>query len=163
MGILLSIVVVLAMLVCVLLIPLGLPGLWLIVMITLGLVLLGSLTWTFGLIVAAVALIAEIAEFGVLKRFGEAQGASRKAFWGAVLGGFVGLFVGLPVPVIGPMITAFLGSFLGACLVTYAETLSVQQSARVGWAVLMARAAAVALKVAVSAAIIAAVGVALLL
>ena len=97
MGILLSIVVVLAMLVCVLLIPLGLPGLWLIVMITLGLVLLGSLTWTFGLIVAAVALIAEIAEFGVLKRFGEAQGASRKAFWGAVLGGFVGLFVGLPV------------------------------------------------------------------
>ena len=35
MGILLSIVVVLAMLVCVLLIPLGLPGLWLIVMITL--------------------------------------------------------------------------------------------------------------------------------
>ena len=96
MSIVLSIVVVLAMLACLVLIPLGLPGLWFIVVITAGLVLFGSLSWTFGLVVAGVALITEIAEFGVLKRFGDAYGGSRKAFWGAVLGGMAGLFVGGP-------------------------------------------------------------------
>ena len=163
MSILLSIVVVLAMLACLVLIPLGLPGLWLIVAITIGMVLLGSLSWTFGLIVAGVALLTEIAEFGVLKKFGDAYGGSRKAFWGAVLGGMAGLFVGLPVPIVGPMITAFLGTFVGAGLVTYVETLSVKTSAKVGWGMLFARTAAVALKIAVSVAIIATVGVALLL
>ena len=159
---LLSAVVVLAMLACLVLIPLGLPGLWLIVAITIGLVLLGSLSWSFWLVVAGVALVTEIAEFGVLKKFGDAYGGSRKAFWGAVLGGMAGLFIGLPVPIIGPMITAFLGTFIGAGLVTYVETLSLEKSAKVGWGVLLARTAAVALKVAVGVAVIAAVGVALL-
>ncbi len=162
MSILLSIVVVLAMLACLVLIPLGLPGLWLIVAITLGLALFGSLSWTFGLIVAGVALITEVGEFVVLKKFGDAYGGSRKAFWGAVLGGMVGLFVGVPVPIIGPMITAFMGTFIGAGLVTYVETFSLKTSAKVGWGMLFARTVAVALKIAVSMAVIAAVGVALL-
>jgi uncharacterized protein YqgC (DUF456 family) len=162
MAILISIVAVLAMLACLALIPLGLPGLWLIVVITMGLVLSGSLSWTFGLIVAGVAVIAEVSEFAILKRVGSAYGGSRKAFWGAVIGGMAGLFVGIPVPVIGPMITAFLGTFVGAGVVTYFETLSLERSARVGWGVLLARTAAVAMKVAVSVGIIAAVGIALL-
>ncbi|MEE2898061.1 MAG: DUF456 family protein, partial [Gemmatimonadota bacterium] len=98
MSILLSIIVILAMLVSLVLIPLGLPGLWLIVVMTMGLVLLGSLSWTFGLVVAGAALASEIVEFAVLKKFGDAYGGSRKAFWGAVLGGMAGLFVGVPVP-----------------------------------------------------------------
>ena len=163
MSVPLSIVVVLALLAYLVLIPLDLPGLWIIVAITTGLVLLGCLSWTFGLVVAGVALITEIAEFGVLKKFGDAYGGSRKAFWGAVLGGMAGLFVGLPVPIIGPMITAFLGTFIGAGLVTYVETLSLKTSVEVAWGMLFARTAAVALKIAVSVAVTAAVGVALLL
>ena len=163
MSVLLSIVVVLVMLACLVLIPLGLPGLWLIVAITMGLALFGSLSWTFALVVAGVALITEVGEFAVLKKFGDAYGGSRKAFWGAVLGGMVGLFVGVPVPIIGPMITAFLGTFIGAGLVTYVETLSLKTSAKVGWGMLCARTGAVALKIAVSGAVIAAVGVGLLL
>ena len=158
MSVLLSIVVVLVMLACLVLIPLGLPGLWLIVAITMGLALFGSLSWTFALVVAGVALITEVGEFAVLKKFGDAYGGSRKAFWGAVLGGMVGLFVGVPVPIIGPMITAFLGTFIGAGLVTYVETLSLKTSAKVGWGMLFARTAAVALKIAVSVAVIAAGG-----
>ena len=129
----------------------------------MGLALFGSLSWTFALVVAGVALITEVGEFTVLKKFGDAYGGSRKAFWGAVLGGMVGLFVGVPVPIIGPMITAFLGTFIGAGLVTYVETLSLKTSAKVGWGMLFARTAAVALKIAVSVAVIAAVGVGLLL
>ena len=163
MSVLLSIVVVLVMLACLVLIPLGLPGLWLIVAITMGLALFGSLSWTFALVVVGVALITEVGEFAVLKKFGDAYGGSRKAFWGAVLGGMVGLFVGVPVPIIGPMITAFLGTFIGAGLVTYVETLSLKTSAKVGCGMLFARTAAVALKIAVSVAVIAVVGVGLLL
>ena len=163
MSVLLSIIVVLVMLACLVLIPLGLPGLWLIVAITMGLALFGSLSWTFALVVVGVALITEVGEFAVLKKFGDAYGGSRKAFWGAVLGGMMGLFVGVPVPIIGPMITAFLGTFIGAGLVTYVETLSLKTSAKVGWGMLFARTAAVALKIAVSVAVIAAVGVGLLL
>ena len=162
MSLILPIAVLLLMLGCVLLIPVGLPGLWLITVLTLGLVLAGSLTWKFGLTVAAVALVAEIGELAVLKRFGDAWGGSRRAFWGALIGGMAGLFVGVPIPVIGPMITAFLGTFVGAGLVTFAETLSVGKSTRVGFGVLLARTVAVALKVATSIAVIVAVGVALL-
>jgi len=163
MSYLLSLAVVVTMLGCVVLIPLGLPGLWVIVVITLGLMLFGQLSWSFGLTVAGVALIAEIGEFVILKRFGSAFGGSRRAFWGAIIGGMAGLFVGVPVPIIGPMITAFLGTFVGAGLVTLMETRSIERSARVGWGVLLARTTGVALKVAVAVAVIAAVGVGLIL
>ncbi len=162
MSTLISIAVILLMLACLVLIPLGLPGLWLIVVITLGLMLAGSLSWTFGLVVAGVALVAEVSEFFVLSRFGKAFGGSKKAFWGAVLGGTVGLFAGVPIPVIGSVVTAFVGTFVGAGLVTFAETLSLERSARVGWGVLLARTVAVAMKIAVSIGVVVAVAVALL-
>ena len=162
MNIVIAVGVIVAMLACLALIPLGLPGLWLIVVITLGLVLGGKLTWTFGLVVAGSAIVVEVAEFAVLKRFGRAFGGSSRAFWGAVIGGMAGLFVGVPVPIIGPVITAFLGTFLGAGLVTWLETASIERSARVGWGVLLARTAAVAMKVTAAVVVIGAVAVALI-
>ena len=162
MNVLLAVVTVLSMLVCLLLIPLGLPGLWLIAVLTLGLALAGKLAWGTALSVAAVTAVAEIAELLLLRRFGAAFGGSSRAFWGAVLGGMVGLVVGAPVPVIGSIVTAFVGSFLGAGAVTFAETRSFRESARVGWGVVLARSAAVGLKVAVAVVVIAVVGVAVL-
>ncbi len=144
------------------LIPLGLPGLWLVVVVTLGLVLGGLVSWTVGLGVAGVALVAEISELLVLKRFGSAFGGSRRAFWGALFGGMLGLFFGVPVPIVGSVITAFLGTFLGAGIVTFAETLSVERSARVGWGVLLARTVAVALKLGTAVSVIAVVALSLL-
>lgn len=162
MGLWISIAVVAAMVAGLVMIPVGLPGLWLIVATTLALVLAGHLPWSVGLVVSMVAVVAEAAELLVVSRFGRAFGGSRRAFWGAVLGGMAGLFVGIPVPVVGPVITAFLGTFLGAGAVTLMETRSIGRSARVGWGVLLARTAAVALKVAVAVGVIAFVGVALL-
>ena len=162
MNIVIAVVAILAMLACLALIPLGLPGLWLIVVLTLGLVLAGKLTWTFGLVVAGAALVVEVSEFLVLKRFGKAFGGSSRAYWGAVVGGMAGLFVGVPIPLIGPVITAFLGTFLGAGVVTWLETSSLERSARVGWGVLLARTAAVALKVTTAVVVIGATAVALI-
>lgn len=163
MSILFAVVVLLVMLGCLLVIPLGLPGLWMIVVLTLGLVLAGKLTWGFGLGVAGAALVVEVAEILILKRFGKAFGGSSRAFWGAVVGGMAGLFVGVPVPIVGPVITAFLGTFLGAGLVTWMETTSFERSARVGWGVLLARTVAVTIKVTAAVVVIGAVGVALVL
>ncbi len=162
MSVLLSIGLLVAMLACLALIPLGLPGLWFIVLMTLGAALFGPLSLGFGVVVGVVAIVAEVAEFFLIKRFGEAYGLSSKAFWGAILGGTVGLFVGLPVPIVGSVITAFIGSFLGAGLATLYETSSVEKSARVAWGVLLARTAAMAVKVATGMGIIGAVGLALL-
>lgn len=161
--VLIYIAVVVVLLAGLLVIPLGLPGLWLMVAVVLGLAATDYLSWTFGLTVTGAALAAELAEFLVLRSFGRAYGGSRKAFWGAILGGMVGLFAGLPVPLVGPLITAFLGTFLGAGLVTYWETRSLERSTRVGWGVLLARSVAVGLKVAVAVVVLAAVAVALLL
>ena len=160
MSTLITIVVLLAMLAGLASIPFGLPGLWVIVVITLGLVLAGSLSWTFGLVVAGVAAAAEVSELLVLSWLGTRFGGSRKAFWGALIGGMAGLFVGVPIPVVGPVITAFLGTFLGAGVVTWFETTSLRRSARVGWGLLLGRTVAVALKVAVSVGVIAAVALA---
>ena len=161
MNIIIAVTTILAMLGCLAVIPLGLPGLWLIVVLTLGLVLGGKLTWTFGLVVAGAALVAEVAEIVVLKRFGRVFGGSSRAFWGAIIGGMVGLFFGVPVPVIGPVITAFAGTFLGAGVVTWMETTSLERSARVGWGVLLARTVAIAVKVTTAVVVIGAVALAL--
>lgn len=163
MNISMAVAAVLAMLVGVLLIPVGLPGLWLVVAVTLALAVAGQVGWTLGLTAVGVAVAAEAAELLVVSRLGRAYGGSRRAFWGAVGGGMLGLFVGMPVPVLGPVVTAFVGTFLGAGAVTLVETRSVSRSARVGWGVVLARTAAVGLKVAVAVGVIAMVGLALLL
>lgn len=155
--------VVLTMLIALVLIPLGLPGLWLMVLVTLGLTLAGSVGWKVGLGTAAAAAVAELAEFLVLQRFGRRYGGSRLAFWGAVLGGLSGLFVGIPVPVVGPLLSAFIGTFLGAGLVTWIETRSLEASTRVGWGLVLARTAAVGLKVATGLALVVVVALALVL
>lgn len=162
MNIVVAALTSLVMLGCLLVIPLGLPGLWLIAVVLMGLLVIGQVSWTFALVGVGAVAATEVAEFWVLKRFGERYGGSSKVFWGAVLGGMAGLFVGLPIPIIGSVITAFLGTFVGAGLVTLVETRSLERSARVGWGVLLARTTAVALKVGVAVAITATTVVALL-
>ena len=148
-----SVLAALVMSVCVLMIPLGLPGLWLIALCLLALLVFGQLSWGFALAGVGAVVASELAELWVLKRFGDHFGGSSRAFWGAVLGGMAGLLVGLPVPVVGPVITVFLGSFVGAGLVTFIETRSIETSARVGWGMLLARTTAVALKMGAAVAI----------
>jgi uncharacterized protein YqgC (DUF456 family) len=161
-SLLVGIGIIAAMLACVALIPLGLPGLWLIVVMVFGMSLGGLVSWTTALVIAGIAAAAEAAEFLVLSRLGRRYGASRRAFWGAVIGGMAGLFVGLPVPVVGSVVTAFLGTFAGAGLVTWMETASLGRSARVGWGVLLARTLAVGLKVGVAVGVVGFVALALL-
>jgi uncharacterized protein len=131
-----------------LLIPLGLPGLWLMV----GAALLYSYAkptisiWTIGML-AVLALVAEIIEFALSSRYARKYGGSRRAGWGAILGGITGAFVWTPLPVIGPMIGAFAGAFAGAWIAEITGGTAVRGATRVATGALLGRIVAVAMKV----------------
>lgn len=132
----------------ILLIPVGLPGLWVMVaLVGVGLLLGEVSAWV---LVAALALAgaAELAEWLIVRSMNLRYGGSSRAFWGAIIGGLIGVVVGAPVPVVGSVIAGFLGSFLGAAVVTYSEIGDLGAARRVGWGVLLARTVAVGVKVA---------------
>src|SRR5438094_4841795 len=133
-----------------LMIPFGLPGLWVMV---LGFLVFGWLTQfrsesvaTIG-IALALAFAGEVVETWLGFRFARRYGGSRRAGWGALLGGLVGAVVGVPVPVVGSVIGAILGCFAGATIFEYATTRTAGTAVRAGWGALLGRVAASAAKV----------------
>src|SRR2546422_2858125 len=99
-----------------LLIPLGLPGLWLMVLGVLGygwLTAFRSVGIGVMALVVGLALLGEVIEWWLGFRFAERYGGSRRAGWGALVGGLVGAAIGVPVPIVGSVIGAFVGSFAG--------------------------------------------------
>jgi len=134
-----------------LLVLLGLPGLWVMV---LGVVGYGWLTdfrntgvGTIGLVLG-LALLGEIVEWWLGFEFAKRYGGSRRAGWGALVGGLVGAGVGVPIPVIGSVVGAFVGSFAGAALFEYVAAWKADAAVRAGYGALVGRAAAAAAKVA---------------
>jgi uncharacterized protein YqgC (DUF456 family) len=100
-----------------LLVPLGLPGLW----IMLGAALLYSVLVPMSgvgavtlVIAALLVIVAEVLEYTIAGRYTRQYGGSRRASWGAILGGLIGAVVGVPVPVVGSLAGAFVGAFAGA-------------------------------------------------
>jgi len=140
-----------SLLVALLLIPLGLPGLWLqvaasaVVVATSAGALLG---WHWVLGFAALAAVAEVFEL-LLGRWGARRfGGSSRAAWGALIGGLVGAVVGgVPIPIVGAVIASFVGTFVGAI----AGEMSARRSVtglRVGVGAVVGRAVGVATKMA---------------
>lgn len=140
------------------LIPLGLPGTWLMLGAAVG---YNALTGTeaIGLVTligaTLLTLLAEIAEFVLGGRFARRYGGSRRAGWGAILGGLAGAFIGVPVPIVGPVIGALAGSFAGALLFEYTVARDHRVASRAATGALIGRVAAIALKVAVGCVLIA--------
>jgi len=133
------------------LVPLGLPGLW----VMLGTILaygwltdFRSLSVALIAIVLALALIGEIIESWLGFRFAKRYGGSSRSGWGALIGGIVGAVIGVPIPVIGSVIGAFLGSFIGAALFEYSASRQLDVATRAGWGSVVGRAAAAAVKIA---------------
>ena len=134
-----------------LLIPLGLPGLWVMVG---GILAYGWLTAFRTVSVATIAVVLGLAFLGEIIenligfRYAKRYGGSTRSGWGALLGGLVGAVVGVPVPVIGSVIGAFLGSFLGAALFEYSYSRHAGVATRAGWGAVVGRAAGAAVKIA---------------
>lgn len=134
-----------------LLIPFGLPGLWLMVGAALlysyaapdrlGIVTILGLTLLAG--------VAEVFEFVLAGRYARKYGGSKRAGWGAILGGMVGAIIGVPLPVVGSMIGAFVGAFAGALVAELTVSTDKRAATRVATGALIGRIVSVAMKVAV--------------
>jgi uncharacterized protein YqgC (DUF456 family) len=132
------------------LIVLGLPGLWIMVAsaVAYNLIVPGEpIGWVTLVAVAVLAFVAELLEFSLTGSYARKYGGSRRAGWGAILGGIVGAMVGLPVPVIGSVIGAFIGSFVGALIAEFTGGSSVGDSTRVAKGALIGRVVSTVLKI----------------
>lgn len=146
----------LAQVVGLLLIPFGLPGVW----VQVGALVIFA--WATGFatvslysvgIVVFLALLVEIAEFLFTGGFARRYGGGRRAAVGAMVGALTGAIVGVPVPLLGSVVGAMLGSFAGAMLLELTRGTGAAPAARAGWGALLGWITAVALKAGVGVAI----------
>ena len=131
------------------LIPLGLPGLWLIVLGIAGygwLTDFQTITAGFVALVVVLAGLGEAVEAWIGFGFAQRYGGSRRAGWGALAGGLAGALIGVPVPLIGSVIGGFVGAFVGAAIFEYTNARQSDVAARAGWGAVLGRAAAAAIK-----------------
>jgi uncharacterized protein len=141
-------ILILIILLALVLIPFGLPGLWLIVLAGIGYTWLypGTITWTTLGVIALLGVVAEVLEFTLAGKYTRKYGGSTRATWGAIFGGIAGAIVGVPVPLIGSIVGAFAGSFAGALVMELSRGTSAVDSARVAKGALVGRAVAAAMK-----------------
>jgi uncharacterized protein YqgC (DUF456 family) len=141
-----------ASLVGLVLIPLGLPGLWVIVLAIVGygwLTDFRTLSAGFILLIVGLALLGEVFEAWIGFRFAQRYGGSKRAGWGALVGGLIGAIVGVPVPIVGSVVGGFVGAFLGAAVFEYSRARQSGVAAKAGWGAVLGRAAAAAIKMAI--------------
>jgi len=132
------------------LIVLGLPGLWIMVAsaVSYNLIVPGdSFGWVTLVIVGVLALVAELLDISLTGSYARKYGGSRRAGWGAIIGSIVGAMVGFPVPIIGPVIGAFVGSFIGALIAEFTGGSSAGDATRVAKGALIGRVVSTVLKI----------------
>src|SRR2546426_7477134 len=127
------------------LIPLGLPGLWVMVG---GILAYGWLTGFRSVGIATIVIVLGIAFLGEIIdnwlgfRFAKRYGGSNRSGWGALIGGLVGAVGGVPIAIIGSVIGAFIGSVIRAALFGFMYSRHVRNSTRARWGAPVGAAAA---------------------
>lgn len=147
---------------CLAVVPLGLPGGWLMLLVVAAGTLAGRVEPLTLAVLTAVIGAAELAEFLIVRTMSLRHGGSGAAFWGAVVGGVAGVMVGLPVPVVGSLLAGVAGTFLGATAVALWRSRRPGEAARVGWGAVLGRALSAAVKTAAAVAVLIVGGGALL-
>lgn len=150
------VVLILAFVVGLVLIPFGLPGLWLMVVALVGYAALGrfeQVGWPTLAAVVVLGVVAEAAEAWLGFRFAKKYGGSNRAGWGAFLGGLVGAVIGTPVPVIGNIVGAFVGAFVGAVVLQHSPGTEIKETLGAGWGAVLGKASGAAIKIAIAFAI----------
>jgi uncharacterized protein len=132
------------------LIVLGLPGLWLMIAtaITYNLIVPGRpISWLTIALICILGVGAEVLDLTLTGRYAKKYGGSRRAGIGAIIGGIIGGMVGLPIPLFGPVIGALVGSFAGALVAEYREGRDAVAASRVATGALLGRVAGTVVKV----------------
>lgn len=139
----------------VLIIPFGLPGVAIIFVSALlyALATQFSAAMTPGFVVAlgALMILAETADNWLMALGAKKFGASTAAVWLALLGGLLGaaligpvLAIGLSI--LGPVVGAFLGAFLMVVVYEQRQKRNWREALRAGWGTLLGRVAGIMLK-----------------
>lgn len=150
------ILLVLVLIASLAMIPLGLPGLWVMIASAIGYnILTGAepISWVTIVGISILGLIAEWIEFTLSGKYARKYGGSRRAGWGAMIGGIVGAFMGFPIPIVGPVVGAFVGSFAGALLGELSTGSGGKASTKAATGALIGRALATAMKIGVGCAV----------
>ncbi|MEK7402504.1 MAG: DUF456 domain-containing protein [Gemmatimonadota bacterium] len=131
------------------LIPLGLPGTWIMVAaaVAYSFLVAQSIGWVTLVAILVIAVVAEVLEFTLAGRYTKKYGGSERSSWGAIIGGLVGVFVGVPVPIVGPVVGGFLGAFVGALVAELTRGSGAEASTRAATGAVVGRVVAAALKV----------------
>ena len=142
----------LGMLVSLVLIPLGLPGNFLLLGLAVLAAWIGSfqtIGWLALVVIAALIVAAEVVEAMLGSVFARRYGASWWGVLGAFAGGIAGMIVGSAIlPLVGSLIGAFLGAALGAVLLEAGTLRRVDAEAlRAGWGAFLGKLTAAILKV----------------
>ena len=129
-------------------IPFGLPGLWIMVggALAYQLLLPGTIGTATVAGTAGLALVAEVLEFTLAGRYARKYGGSRRAGWGAIIGSILGAIVGVPIPIIGSIVGGFVGAFVGAFVAERSVGTPAGGASRVATGALLGRVVAAALK-----------------
>jgi uncharacterized protein YqgC (DUF456 family) len=114
---------------CVLSIPFGLPGMWMLLGFAAIIELADTLVvpppqtitfgWTLLVVCAGLGVVGEVVEAGAGAAGTRVGGGTKRGMWGAIVGGIVGAIfftVALPLPLVGTLVGALVGTFAGAFL-----------------------------------------------
>jgi uncharacterized protein YqgC (DUF456 family) len=128
----------LAMVVSLILIPLGIPGNFILLGLAFAAAWIGgwqAIGWLALLVMVLMVLLAEVVEALLGSAMAKKFGASWWGVAGAFLGGIAGVILGSALlPLVGSLIGAFLGAAVGAVLLEAWHLRRVDQGAlRAGW------------------------------
>jgi uncharacterized protein YqgC (DUF456 family) len=137
MSILGWILLVIGWLVGIVIIPFGLPGTFVIVVVAFIFALLTdfqSITWSFIGILLSLSILVELIEFFLSAAAAKKYGSSKWGMWGAIIGGFFGAIWATPIsPILGTIFGAFIGAFIGAFVFEYIRDSDSSRALRSGW------------------------------
>lgn len=153
--------ILLAGLVFVALTLVGIPGIWLVLLMAVVWEVATPTTslftpWSIG-IAAALVLLAEVVDFAAGAVGAKIGGGGKRAAWGAVIGAILGAILGtfvIPIPVIGSIAGAAIGSGAGAMIGHIDEAETRGQLVKVGGGAAAGRLVAIIIKLAIGLAVV---------
>lgn len=139
----------------------GLPANWIILVLVFLWKLLGpavsadGLTWTFIIIMVAIAAFGELMEWVIQIKLGSKFGSSAKGNWGGIIGSIIGGILLLPLFFgFGAILGALGGAYVGCLFVELACQRSFQAAHIAAWGALIGRSLGMTLKLGLGIAIV---------
>lgn len=133
-------------------IPLGIPGTFIVVVASGSVGLLTGwqlVSLRLLLIFLGLAVLGEVSDALFSLLTGKKFGASGFSLFWSFVGGFVGAIIGFPLPLIGSLVGAFVGAFLGAFLAELLTGTNLSEAMKSGIGVVFGKLFGSILKVAI--------------